>query len=79
LSQSNDVEGIGATVLFHNAFLGAEKELSMELMALTRLDWNTSKYSLSKPITLKFAERVGKVLGLIPQGEKIQHQYRFYM
>lgn len=55
------------------------KELATEIIALTRMDWNTTRFNLSLPITLKFARRVGEILGSVPQGEKIQHQYRFYM
>ena len=55
------------------------KELATEIIALTRLDWNTTRFNLSIPITLKFARKVGEILGSVPQGEKIQHQYRFYM
>jgi len=55
------------------------KTLAKEIIALTRLDWNTTRYSLSVPITLKFAQRVGKILGVVKQGQKIQHQYRFFM
>ncbi|WNZ28654.1 MAG: hypothetical protein IAX21_08335 [Candidatus Bathyarchaeota archaeon] len=55
------------------------RNLALEILALTRLDWNTTRYSLSKPITLKFSERVGKILGALKDGEKIQHQYRFFM
>lgn len=55
------------------------EKLAIEIIALTRLDWNTTRYSLRKPITLSFAEKVGAILGLIPQGEKIAHRYCFYM
>jgi hypothetical protein len=55
------------------------KILAKEIIALIRLDWNTTRYSLSIPITLKFAQRVGKVLGVSKQGQNIQHQYRFFM
>lgn len=55
------------------------KELSKEIIALTRLDWNTTRYNLSIPITLKFSRRVGNILNSVKQEEKIQHQYRFYM
>lgn len=55
------------------------KELATEIIALTRLDWNTTRFNLSIPITLKFARRVGRILGSFSEKEKIQHQYRFYM
>lgn len=53
--------------------------LLREIMALTRLDWNTTRYSSYNPITLKLSFRVGKILGVIPQGKPIQNQYSFYM
>lgn len=54
-------------------------ELTKELIALTRLNWNTADYSCSMPITLEFARRVGGILGNVPKGAKVQEQYRFYM
>jgi len=55
------------------------EELAAEIIALTRLDWNTTRYSLYAPITLGLANKVKKILSLIAQDEKIQHQYRLYM
>jgi hypothetical protein len=55
------------------------EEAAIEMLALTRLDWNTARYNSHLPITLRFAEKVGKILGSIPQKEEIEHQYRFYM
>lgn len=37
-------------------------ELAKELIALTRLDGNTIRFCSFKPITLKFASRVGIIL-----------------
>jgi hypothetical protein len=54
-------------------------ELARELIALTRLNWNTADYSCSMPITLEFARRVGGILGKVPKGAKVQEQYRYYM
>lgn len=65
-------------ILKHHGDTSGE-ELAIEILALTRLDWNTTRYNSYKPITLRFAEKVGDILGSIPQGEKIEHQYRFYM
>ena len=53
--------------------------LAVETIALTRLDWNTTRYSIHAPITVRFARKVGEILGLVPQEERIQHQYRYYM
>lgn len=54
-------------------------ELARELIALTRLNWNTADYCCSMPITLEFAHRVGGILGKVPKDAKVQEQYRFYM
>ncbi|HZW56039.1 MAG TPA: hypothetical protein VFF30_07100 [Nitrososphaerales archaeon] len=56
-----------------------KEELARELIALTRLNWNTADYSCSMPITLEFAHRVGAILGKVPAGAKVQEQYRYYM
>jgi hypothetical protein len=54
-------------------------EIAKETLALSRLDWNTTDYCCYLPITLKFARRVGDVLGQIPEDKDIKQQYRFYM
>ena len=54
-------------------------EIAKETLALSRLDWNTTDYCCYLPITLKFARRVGEVLGQIPEDKDIKQQYRFYM
>lgn len=50
-----------------------------EILGLTKLNWNTTAFSTQLPITLEFAQRVGKVLSEIPSGIKLQDHYRFYM
>jgi hypothetical protein len=54
-------------------------ELAGEILALTRLNWNTTDYSCYEPITLEFSRHVGDILGKVPSGGKIQEQYRYYM
>jgi hypothetical protein len=56
----------------------SEDEIAQEMIALTRLDWNTTDYCCYWPITLKFARKVGDILGQVPRGRKIKQQYRFY-
>jgi hypothetical protein len=56
-----------------------QDEIAKEIMALSRLDWNTADYSSYLPITLKCAYKVGEVLGLVRQGDPIKQQYKFYM
>jgi hypothetical protein len=50
-----------------------------EILGLTKLNWNTTAFSTQLPITLEFAQRVGKVLSEMPSGVTLQDHYRFYM
>lgn len=50
-----------------------------EILGLTKLNWNTTAFSTQSPITLEFAQRVGRILSEVPKGIKLQDHYRFYM
>jgi len=53
--------------------------ISSEIMGLTKLDWNTTAFSKQLPITLGFAQSVGKVLSELPTNIELKDHYRFYM
>lgn len=55
------------------------KLICSEILGLTKLNWNTTAFSTQLPITLEFAQRVGKVLSEISADIKLQDHYRFYM
>ena len=55
------------------------EEVVRELMALTRLNWNSANYSSYWPATLMFSHRVGDILGRVHPGAKIQQNYYYYM
>jgi hypothetical protein len=55
-----------------------------EIMALTKLNWNSCSYGAKHPITVLFAEAVGSIMGeylAIPETERgqLQVKYRFFM
>lgn len=52
-----------------------------EILALTKLNWNSSTFGSSLPITLRFAHEVGRVLAEFPKDGSIQFKtkYRYYM
>lgn len=50
-----------------------------EILALTKLDWNTAAFASKDPITTAFAEDVGHILSELPDGADPRTQYRFYM
>ncbi len=52
-----------------------------ELLALTKLNWNSCSFGSSMPITIRFSRGVGRVLAELPADGSIQAQskYRYYM
>jgi hypothetical protein len=50
-----------------------------EILALTKMNWNSAEYAGGMPITLRFARRVGEIMSEIPEDEAPQPSYRFYM
>jgi len=50
-----------------------------EILGLTKLNWNTTAFSTQLPITIDFAQKVGKVLSELPDNAPIQDHYKFYM
>lgn len=50
-----------------------------EILGLTKLDWNSTTFYTSTPITISFAQRVGDVFSERTTDEGTQDHYRFYM
>jgi argonaute-like protein implicated in RNA metabolism and viral defense len=50
-----------------------------EVLALTKMNWNTADFAGRDPITIAFSRRVGQILAEVPEGERIRSEYRFYM
>ncbi len=62
--------------------LGDEAEAeraASEILALTKMNWNSADDHVAFPISLAFARRVGLVMSEIPQGQDPHPLYRFYM
>jgi len=58
------------------------RELCEEVMFLTKLDWNTSEFSVKEPVTTGVARKVGDVLSevdLKTAADDIEVQYFWYM
>jgi hypothetical protein len=51
----------------------------LEVLALTKMNWNTAYYSCAEPITLAFSHRVGQILAELPEKAEARPEYRFYM
>ncbi len=50
-----------------------------EILALTKMNWNSAEFSIAQPITMVFSERVGEVMSSIPTNVEPLHEYRYYM
>ena len=50
-----------------------------EILALSKMNWNSADFGLAKPITLLFSKRVGEVMASLPKDVEPKHEYRFYM
>ncbi|MCW4019377.1 MAG: hypothetical protein NWF00_11985 [Candidatus Bathyarchaeota archaeon] len=51
-----------------------------EIFALTKMNWNSADFCIRKPITLEYANEVGKILAYVPEEVEFPRpEYRFYM
>lgn len=50
-----------------------------EILALTKMNWNSADFSCEEPITLAFSRKVGEILALIPRSAPMKEEYRYYM
>lgn len=50
-----------------------------EILALTKMNWNSADFSAGAPITISFSRRVGALLAEISPESQIRPEYRFYM
>lgn len=55
------------------------QDVCREILALTKLNWNSCAFGSSLPITIRFARNVGKILTELPAGVTPQTKYKFYM
>jgi hypothetical protein len=57
------------------------KELARECMALSKMNWNNTRFDGQFPITLRAARQVGLILKYLEGADtdKISPSYRFYM
>jgi hypothetical protein len=53
--------------------------LLLDLLLLTKMNWNTARYAERMPVTLEFADRVGDVLKEIGSDRTPASRYAFYM
>ena len=55
------------------------RQRAMEILALTKMNWNSSEGIGRYPITLSFAKKVGMLMAELPEDQIPNPSYRFYM
>lgn len=55
------------------------RNLCKELLGLTKMNWNSSSYSIREPITMNFARKVGGILSEAETKVKPKERFLFYM
>jgi hypothetical protein len=53
--------------------------LSDEILALTKLNWNSTQFDGAEPVTIQAARDVGRVLRFCGPDDSIAAHYSFYM
>lgn len=57
----------------------AADRVCSEILALTKLNWNTSAFASADPITIGFSRDVARIIKELPDGVQPHYKYRFYM
>jgi hypothetical protein len=55
------------------------QQLLSEILALTKMNWNSAAFCGKRPVTLKFADLVGEIMREIPSDREPLPQYKFYI
>lgn len=55
------------------------RERAREILALTKMNWNSSEGVSRYPVTLSFARKVGEIMAELSEGRPPNPSYRFYM
>ena len=55
------------------------RDLSAEILALTKMNWNNTEFDNSMPITIHAAKRVGRILKYLDKDDKAHALYSYYM
>jgi hypothetical protein len=55
-------------------------QVAQDVLSLTRMNWNTASLTVSQPVTLSFARRIGGIMDEYGDREpKPQSSFRFYI
>jgi len=55
------------------------EQICVEIMALTKMNWNNAKFCCKAPITIAFARKVGEILRETPPSIEPKNKFKYYM
>lgn len=55
------------------------RDLTAEVLSLTKMNWNNTEFDNSMPITIQAARRVGRILKYLDKDDKANSLYSYYM
>jgi hypothetical protein len=55
------------------------RERAKEILALSKMNWNSADGISRNPINLSFAKKVGTIMTEMPDNQTSNPSYRFYM
>ncbi len=55
------------------------KQMLLENLVLTKMNWNSADFNGLMPITLRFSRLVGDILREVPGGKDAEPKYKYYM
>jgi hypothetical protein len=55
------------------------RAIATEVLALTKMNWNSTQFGGQQPITVRAARQVGKILKYVEAGEPVEPRYANYM
>lgn len=54
------------------------QKILSEILALSKMNWNSAEFSLAQPITILFSRRVGDLMASVDEKD-LKHEYLYYM
>ena len=53
-------------------------QIAEEILALTKVNWNSTQFDQKLPAPIRASREVGRVLKYVPQGDVVRSDFRFY-
>jgi hypothetical protein len=55
------------------------REIADEALALSKMNWNSTRFDGREPVTLRTARQVANIIKHLPEGAHLEPTYAYYM